>query len=124
MRRRQPTPSSSSLDSDGSEVESCFDTEDEREETDNDIEPTDTDTDLEGGDGDEEDLPDLAWLTGEENAHPPEYYLDQENNPDESEDEDEHYSDGSLLLIGLIEGNFCRWVPYPLLACCLLLSNR
>jgi hypothetical protein len=126
-RRQQPTlrPPSSS-DSDGSDIESCFDTEDEQEET-------DVDTDVDGDD--EADLPDvewlareedqastvpmdtdidgddeadLEWIAGKENAHPPEYYLDQENNSDESEDEDEDYSDGSLLLLDMIEGNFHR----------------
>lgn len=135
MRRRQTTPSSSSFDSDKSDIESCFDTEDEQEETDTDTdtEPTDVDTDIDdvkGGvdthvdDVDGCDEADLAWIAGEENAHPPEYYLDQENNSDESEDEDEDYSDGSLLLLDMIEGNFHRWVPYSLLACRLLLSNR
>ncbi|KAH8759530.1 hypothetical protein F5882DRAFT_431795 [Hyaloscypha sp. PMI_1271] len=95
-RRQQPTPSSSSSSSDGSDIESCFDTGDEQEETDAETEPTDVDTDL----------------AGEENAHPPEYYLDQENNSDESEDEDEDYSDGSLLLLDIIEGNFHRYCKY------------
>ena len=120
-RRQQPTPSSSSSDSDGSDIESCFHTGDEQEETDVETEPTGVDTDVDG-DG-EADLPDLEWLAGEENAHPPEDYLDQENNSDESEDEDEDYSDGSLLL-DMIEGNFHRWVSYSLLACYLLPLNR
>jgi hypothetical protein len=121
--RQQPTPSSSSsCDSDGSDIESCFDTGDEQEETDAETEPTDVDTDVDGND--EADLPDLEWLAGEENAHPPEYYLDQEDNSDESEDEDEDYSDGSLLLLDMIEGQFDRCVPYSLSACRLLLSNR
>ena len=56
MRRRQPTARfSSSSDSDESDIESCFDIEDEQEETDNDTEPTDPDTDVEGGG--ETDLP-------------------------------------------------------------------
>ena len=122
-RRQQPTPSSaSSSNSNRSDIESCFDTGDEQEETDAETEPTDVDTDVDGND--EADLPDLAWLAGEENAHSPEYYLDQENNSDESEDEEEDYSDGSLLLLDMIEGNFRRWVPHSLLACRLLLSNR
>jgi hypothetical protein len=150
-RRQQPTPSSSSsCDSDGSDIESCFDTGDEQEETDAETEPTDVDTDVDGNDEadlpdlewlahsdnartvpmdvdaavDGDDEPDLAWLAGEENAHPPEYYLDQEDNSDGSEDEDEDYSDGSLLLLDMIEGQFDRCVPYSLLACRLLLSNR
>jgi hypothetical protein len=118
MRRRQPTPSSSSSDnSDGSDIESCFDIKDEQEETDADTEPTDVDTDVndvddvEGG-----DEADLAWIAGEDNAHPPEYYLDQENDSDESGDEDEDYSDNSILLLDMIEGQFNWYVPYSLLS--------
>ena len=157
MRRREQLtpspPSSTSFDSDGSDIESCFDTGDEQEDIDLDTEPTDadTDTDVDGDDKpdladlkwlareedhtgavpmdvdadvDGDDETDLAWITGEENAHPPEYYLDQEDNSDESEDEDEDYSDGSLLLLDMIEGQFQRCVPYSLFACRLLLSNR
>ena len=105
-RRQQPIPSSASSDSDGSNIESCFDTGDKQEETDAETELTDVDTDIDRDD--EADPPDLEWLAGEENAHPPEYYLDQENNSDESEDEDEDYSDGSLLLLDMVEGNFHR----------------
>jgi hypothetical protein len=121
-RRQQPTPSSFSYDNDGSDIEGCFDTGDEQEETDTKTEPADVDTDIDGDD--EADLPDLEWLAGEENAHPPEYYLDQDNNSDEPEDEDEDYSDGSRLLLDMIEGNFHRWVLYPLLAYRRLLSNH
>jgi len=53
-RRQQPTPISSS-NSGGSDVESCFDTEDEQEETDAETEPMDVNTDIDG-DG-EADLP-------------------------------------------------------------------
>jgi hypothetical protein len=100
--RQQPTPSSSSCDSDGSDIESCFDIGDKQEETDTKTEPTDVDTDVDGNDEadlldlewlaysdsartvpmdvdaavDGDDEPDLVWLTREENAHPPEYYLD------------------------------------------------
>jgi hypothetical protein len=55
----------------------------------------DIDTDVDGDD--DADLPDLDWLAGEQNAHPPEYYLDQENTFDKSEDEDENYSNGSVF---------------------------
>jgi hypothetical protein len=120
--RQQPIPSPSSSDSNGSDIESCFDTGDEQEETDAETEPTDVDTDVDGDD--KADLPDLEWLAGEENALPPEYYLDQEDNSDESEDEDEDYSNGSLLLLDIIEGQFDRYIPYSLFACRLLLSNR
>ena len=49
-RRQQPTPSSASSYSDGSDIESCFDIEDEQEETDVDTEPTDIDTDVDTDD--------------------------------------------------------------------------
>jgi hypothetical protein len=52
------------------------------------------------------DLPDLEWLAGEENAHPLEYYLNQENNSNKSKDKDKDYSNGSLLLLDIIKGNF------------------
>ncbi|KAF8855964.1 C2H2 finger domain protein [Acephala macrosclerotiorum] len=110
MRHRQTTPSSSSSDSDGSDIESCFDTEDEQEKTNADTEPTDVDTDVDDVDGCDE--ADLTWIAREENAHLPEYYLDQENNSDESEDENEDYSDGSLLLLDMIERNFYRYCKY------------
>jgi hypothetical protein len=58
MRRCRTTPSSSS-DSDGLDIESCFDAEDEQEET-------DADTDVDGDD--EVDLPDLEWFAREGNA--------------------------------------------------------
>ncbi|TVY22339.1 hypothetical protein LHYA1_G009107 [Lachnellula hyalina] len=91
MRRRQPTPSSSSDDdSDGSDIESCFDAKDEQEETDANTEPTDIDTDTDLVDINIDinrcDEADLAWIIGDDNAHPLEYYLDQENDSDESED--------------------------------------
>jgi hypothetical protein len=77
MRHRQPTASSSSSDdSDGSDVESCFDTEDEQQGTDADTEPTEVDTDVESDDCEDEDLPDLEWIAGDDNAYPSEYYLD------------------------------------------------
>src|SRR6266487_1854004 len=110
MRCRQPLSSSSSDESDGSDIESCFDIEDEQEETDADTDPTDVDTGVEGGD--EADIADLAWIAGEDNAYPPEYYLDQENDFAESEDEDEDYSNNSILLLDMIEAQFYRYVPY------------
>ena len=63
-RRQQPTPSSSFPSySDGSDIENCFDTGDEQEETDTETEPTDVDTDIDG-----DDEADLAWIAGEENC--------------------------------------------------------
>jgi hypothetical protein len=46
IRRRNPILSSSSSDSDGSDIESCFDIEDRHEETDTDTELTGDDTDI------------------------------------------------------------------------------
>ncbi|KAH8663686.1 hypothetical protein BGZ60DRAFT_565713 [Tricladium varicosporioides] len=112
MRRRQTTPSSSSSDSSESDIESCFDIKNEREETDTDAELTDAEIDDEAGNYEKADLLDLGWVAGEENAYPPEYYLDQENNSDESADEDEDYSDGSLLLLDMIEDQFARYCKY------------
>jgi hypothetical protein len=72
----------------------------------------DVDTDVDG-----DDEADLAWIAGEENAFPPNYYIDQENNSDESEDEDEDYSNGSMLLLGMIKGQFNWYILYPLFVC-------
>jgi hypothetical protein len=115
MRRRQPIQRFSSSSSDGSDSESCFDIETEQEETDTDtdVEDTDlTDVPIVGEGCDEADLADLAWSVDEDNAHPPEFYLDQENNSDESEDEDEDYREGSVLLLDMIEGLFYRCAPH------------
>jgi hypothetical protein len=121
--RRLPTTldSTSSDDSDGSDIESCFDIQEEPEDTDADTEPTGFDTDDE--DTNPTDIQsdvdgfvdaDLAWIAGEDNAHPPEYYLGQENDSDESEDESEDYSDNSTLLLDMIEAQFNRYVSYSL----------
>jgi hypothetical protein len=61
MRRRQLTPSAASSlsDSDGSDIESCFDTENEQDNTDTDTEPTNVDTNADDINRDEEDLLDL-----------------------------------------------------------------
>lgn len=117
MRRRQPRPSSSSSDSDGSDTESCFDIKDKYEQDDTDTELTDGDTDIndcEGGD--EADLADLAWIDEEDNAYPPEFYLVQENNSDESDNEYEDYSDNSILLLDMIEARFHRYIPFSLIS--------
>jgi hypothetical protein len=67
----------------------------------------DVNTDVDG-----DDEANLTWIAREENAYPLEYYLDQENNSDKSEDKDKDYSDGSLLLLDIIEGQFNRY-PIP-----------
>jgi hypothetical protein len=128
--------SSSSSNSDESDTESCFDAEHEQDETDSD---TDLDDDVDRNDkadqptlewlAEAEDVntevdvqTDLAWMAGEENAHPPEYDLDQENSSDGSEDEDEDYSDGSLLL-GIFEGLVQRCVLYFPFVCLIILLH-
>lgn len=51
---------------------------------------------------------DITWITEEDKDHPPEYYLNQEENLDESDDEDEDYADNSLLLLYGIEARWYR----------------
>ena len=106
MRRRQLTPSatSSSSDSDRLDIESYFDIDDKQEKTDANTKPTDVNTNIDGDD--KTDLPDLEWIAREENAYLLEYYLDQENNSNKSKDKDKDYSNGSLLLLDIIKGNF------------------
>lgn len=141
MRRRPPPPSCSPSSSDESDIGSCFDIKDRQDvdtDVDTDVEDTgprrksigandadlmsvdtdiedadltDIDTDYEGC-----DIADLSLIAGEGNAYPPEYYQDQENQPDESGDEDEDYSDGSLLLLDMIEAQFNRYILYTLLS--------
>jgi hypothetical protein len=91
-------PSDKSEDSD---MDSFFDTEDEDDNADGKTDPTDLDAHNEVGDD-----ADLAWITGEENAHPPEYYLNQDADGGELDDEREHYSNNSLLLLDMIETLF------------------
>ena len=50
MHSRQPASSSSSDDSDVSELKSCFNTEDKVGETNSNTNPTDVDIDIEGED--------------------------------------------------------------------------
>ena len=102
MRYRLPAPSSSSDDSDASELESCFDREDEVE-TDSNTNPTDVDTDIE-----EEDKADVSSMIEEDKDYPPEYYLDQEEEFDEFEDANEDYKDNSVLLLDGIEERWNR----------------
>ena len=138
IRHRQPTPSFfSDDDSDGSDIESCFNIKDDQEETDADTEPTDVGTDVDGynkadlawtarednvdtepidvdPDIDGCDEADLAWIVKNNNAHPLEYYLNQKNDSDKSEDKGEDYSDGSILL-DRIEAQFYQYIFYSFL---------
>ena len=102
MRCGQLAPSSSD-DSDALELESCFDTEDEVEETDSDTNLTDVDTDIEG-----EDETDVSWKIEEDKDYPLEYYLDQEEEFDEFEDANEDYKDNSILLLNGVEEQWNR----------------
>lgn len=89
-------------DSDVSELESCFDTEDEVE-TDSDTNPMDVDIDIEG-----EDKANGSLKIEEDKDYPPEYYLDQEEEFDEFEDAKEDYKDNSILLLDGIEERWNR----------------
>jgi hypothetical protein len=92
----------SSNDSNGSDIESCFDTEDEKSDPDTNL--TDVDTDVEGDSG-----ANISWLLDENKDHPPEYYLNQEDEFDESEYINEDYSDNSCLLLDFIEERFFQY---------------
>jgi hypothetical protein len=54
------------------------------------------------GDNEDGEPVDLAWLLGD-NDHPPEYYLRQLDELDETEYTEQDYSDGSTLLLNRIE---------------------
>src|SRR3954454_20110754 len=99
MHCRRPVDCSLSDDGNRSNIESCFDTEDE--ESDPNTNPTDVDTDIEG-----DDEVDIPWLLDEDKDHPPEYYLNQEDEFDESEYTNEDYSENSCLLLDFIEELF------------------
>jgi hypothetical protein len=105
MRRRRPASSSSYDDSNESDIASCFDTEDQVGGSDSDASPTDVDTDVEGG-----DEVDKLGIIQEDEDHPPEYYLNLEEDP-ESDDENENYKDSSRSLIDGMEERFHRSIP-------------
>jgi hypothetical protein len=111
-----PAESSSSGDSNASEIESCFDTDSEGE-TDSDTNPTAVDTDVEGEDG-----ADVSWITEEDKDCPPEYYIIQEEEFDEFEDANADYKDNNIALLDGIEVRWNWYVPI-LLICRILLSN-
>jgi len=70
MRCRQLAPSSSSNNNNALEFESCFDIEDEVEETDSDTNLTDINTDI------GEDEADILWMIKEDKDYLLEYYFD------------------------------------------------
>lgn len=100
MRRtRAVSPASTSEDSDGTDVDSCFDEEDNATTSDTD---TDVDTNL------DEKADELFFIDeDEDNDHPPEYYVRQEDEFDES-DIDEDYAESSCTLLDYIEGRFAQ----------------
>jgi hypothetical protein len=77
MQHRRLIPSFSSSDdgSNGSDNKSCFDMEDEQEDTNADTELTEVDTNIKGGKYNKEDLPDPEWIVAKDNACLPEYYF-------------------------------------------------
>jgi len=103
MRRRQPAVDSSS--DDDTDTESCFDTG--HEDSDPDTNHTDTDTDIEPDD-DADDNADISWLVEQDNVHPPEYYINQENEFDEAEFDTEDYKDNTVLLFDVMTGRWYR----------------
>ncbi|KAI9761204.1 MAG: hypothetical protein M1840_002004 [Geoglossum simile] len=95
----------SSNDSNGSDIESCFDTE--NEESDPDTNSTDVDIDVERNSG-----ADISWLLDENKDHPPEYYLNQEDEFDKSKYMGKDYSDNSCLFLDFIEERFFQYCRY------------
>jgi hypothetical protein len=98
MRRGRPVSCSSS-NTDESDPDSCFDPDDI--ETDF-VSVIDADSDIKIH---VEDELDNSWIAEEED-HPPDYYLNQEEECDEAEDANQDYKDNSILLLDGIEA---RW---------------
>jgi hypothetical protein len=71
------------------------------EETDSDTNPTNVDTDIEGC-----EEADVRWLLDEDEDHPLEYYLNQEDEFDEDEFMDKDYHNSSLLPPDFIKERF------------------
>ena len=97
--RGHKTKEFSSKDSEDSDTESCFNTE--YEESAPDTDPTNSDADA-----DRDNDADISWLLEEDQDHPPEYYLNQENGFDEEDYMKEDYSDNSTVLLDAIRD---RW---------------
>jgi hypothetical protein len=110
MRRRQSRRQShrQSVDSSSDEYE-LTDSETEYHSG-SETEPTDVDNDIDEVIEDVEDaegLIDCAYLLADE-VHPPEYYLKQMEEFDESEFTTEDYSDGTTRLLDRIEEQWCQ----------------
>ncbi|KAF2415628.1 hypothetical protein EJ08DRAFT_673832 [Tothia fuscella] len=63
------------------------------------------------GDNEDGEPVDSAWLLGD-NDHPPEYYLRQLDELDETEYTEQDYSDGSTLLLNRIEEQWRQYCEY------------
>ena len=113
MRRRQSRRQSrcQSVDSSLDEYE-LTDSETEYH-SDSETEPTDVDDNVDEVIEDVEDVEDVkglidcAYLLSDE-VHPPEYYLKQMEEFDESEFTTEDYSDGTTRLLDRIEEQWCQ----------------
>jgi hypothetical protein len=81
-----------------SDIESCFDTDNEEGETGSDTNPTDIDTDVEG-----EDELDVSWIIDEDKDRSPEYYVNQEEEFGKAEDANEDYKGNSIVFLDKIE---------------------
>jgi hypothetical protein len=98
MPRPQPVDCSSSDEDEQTDIESCFDADGDSNP---DTTPTDVNTDIE-----EDNETDLLWLYRDDEDHPPEYYLEQEDDFNESEFANEDYGDKST---NLLDGMKERW---------------
>lgn len=104
MRRRQPAVNSSA--DDDTDAGSCFDNGDDT--SDSDTNTTDTDSDIELDDDADANDDACASLVEQDNAHSPEYYLDQENEFDEAEFDTEDYGNNTVLLFDVMKGRWYR----------------
>jgi hypothetical protein len=109
MRCRQSRRQSSRQSVDSSDEYELTDSETEYHSG-SETEPTDVDNDIDEVIEDVEDaegLIDCAYLLADE-VHPPEYYLKQMEEFDESEFTTEDYSDGTTRLLDRIEEQWCQ----------------
>lgn len=110
MRPRPQLPPTSSSDesNDGTDVESCFDTENQGEETDPDTNRAGYDIDVEGGDK----VGGMIIDEDEDNVHPPECHFHQDE-LDESEYMTEDYSDGGCCVLDFIGEGLFQYLLRP-----------
>jgi len=109
MRRRQSRRQSRCQSVDSSDEYEPSDSETEYH-LGSETEPTDVDDDVDEFTEDVEDAEgriDCAYLLADE-VHPPEYYLKQMEEFDESEFTTEDYSDGTTRLLDRIEEQWCQ----------------